>query len=227
MRMRLPIAIMSIALTYGCVVNEDFGRGPITLSSKSTANFETYKKLPRPMFFAISTDGNTSFGLYCKDLNCGAQGAAQTLAECEARSSGVPCKIFANNLSVVWDGPVTYSLGGTTFPQLTFPATPSGTKNYTRPIAIEWEGMLSLAAGSVTISEKGNAGSISAELPDKSGHCTGTFILNSPNNGTWSATCSNGKAATGKYEVIGKGQGSTGTGRDTDGKLVRWTLAAE
>lgn len=110
-RVSVTLATLPIFLA-GCVTNESFGTGPIQLDRTATTNFEAYKKLPRPMHFALSVDGKASYGIYCADYRCGDETIASVLSECEARSGGVPCKIFANGKTIVWNGLVSFSSGG-------------------------------------------------------------------------------------------------------------------
>lgn len=213
--------ILMLALS-GCVANESFGRGPITLSPSVSVHFEAYKKLDQPLLFAVSTDGKTGYGVYCKGYRC-ENAIAYALAECEGRSAGVPCKIFAQGRSVVWDGAVQFTLGGTP----SAGAQAGHQKQLLkRVLAFEWAGFQALGAGIVEIADNGKAGTLSLELPDKSGVCTGTFAYSSPTEGVWSASCPDGRrSASGTFQAHGPNRGSEGIGNDNLGQPVRWTIS--
>ena len=94
-----------------------------------------------------------------------------------------------------------------------------------RPIAAEWEGYRKLVAGMIEIREFGKNGTLSLELPDNEGRCTGSFRFSDGNQGTWALACTNNLAASGTMESRGKNKGSSGSGTDTQGRTVRFTIA--
>lgn len=152
---------------------------------------------------------------------------------CLTRSRGAPCSIYAKNRTVVWDE----TAPAASKPQTPVPtpiATPPNIKpappppntaepeSISRPIAIKWEGYPSLIAGTATIRAKGESGEMTMTLPNNDGRCTGSY--RGTNQGTWSVACTNGLAASGTYQMRGAGLGSTGTGKDTKGRLVEFTV---
>ena len=40
-----------------------------------------------------------------------------------------------------------------------------------------------------------------------------------PSKGIWSAACTTGETASGSFKALGAGKGSTGTGKDNEGKV--------
>ena len=93
-----------------------------------------------------------------------------------------------------------------------------------RTIAVSWEGVDDLLVGEVRLSDT-RSGTIETEFPDKSAKCSGRFELVTGPIGTWSLTCTNGLAASGRFVGKGPGQGSTGTGVDSKGRAVKFTVA--
>lgn len=97
---------------------------------------------------------------------------------------------------------------------------------YSRPIALQWEGVADLIAGTATMAEQERKGKVTVQLPDKKGECQGTYQFADASTGTWSLACDNGEAASGTFRSAGSGAGSTGAGLDTKGRQVRFTLSA-
>ena len=85
----------------------DIGNGPLHLSPAIADLYEKYKKQFIPYYFAVTTDGRRGYYMYCENA-CRPFGArTQALSGCAAYSRGVPCKIFARRVDIVWQGPVT------------------------------------------------------------------------------------------------------------------------
>ena len=105
------------------------------------------------------------------------------------------------------------------------PATVDRLPNEQRAIAFRWEGEARLIAGVVTLQQRSRAGNISAKLPSGDGECTGVFEAASNGNGQWALSCTNGLTVVGTFTALGQGKGSVGTGTDSKGKRVEFTLA--
>ncbi|RPF98233.1 MAG: hypothetical protein CBC23_008880 [Rhodospirillaceae bacterium TMED63] len=103
---------------------------------------------------------------------------------------------------------------------------PSGSITEKRSIAVQWEGKDSLLAGHITIPKSGT-GNITFSIPETDGKCSGTFAYTDPSKGIWSAACTTGETASGSFKGLGAGKGSTGTGKDNEGKTVRFTIGAK
>jgi len=96
----------------------------------------------------------------------------------------------------------------------------------TRPIALQWDGYARLISGTVTIVEGQRRGTVRATLPDGDGTCSGIFEYTSTKAGQWAVSCTNGLSATGTFEALGTGNGSTGLGTDIKGKRVEFTIGS-
>lgn len=93
-------------------------------------------------------------------------------------------------------------------------------KNVTRPVAVKWEGVSKLIAGSVTFTNS-SEGTLSAILPANQGNCKGTF---SSNTKSWAIACTNGLAASGSFTPYGAGKGASGEGIDALGRKVSYAV---
>ena len=93
-----------------------------------------------------------------------------------------------------------------------------------RSIALQWEGIADLIAGEIHISESSGKGKIQATLPRAQGSCTGQYQMVSRQRGMWSLACSNGLTANGEFDAFGAGKGSSGTGVDSDGNNIKFTV---
>ncbi len=116
MRTQLSLFLLSLVLVMGVGACQTFvrnGKGPITLSPQPFAHFENYKKRPRPGYFALANDGKSAHYSYCLidwTVGCIDDGGDLALTGCDrrAKARGVECSLFANELQIVWDGPVSY-----------------------------------------------------------------------------------------------------------------------
>ncbi len=102
--------------------------------------------------------------------------------------------------------------------------TTASVPSTTRTLAVSWEGVNDLLVGEAQLSDS-RSGRIETEFPDKSAKCSGRFEIVTCAIGTWSLTCTNGLAASGRFDAKGPGQGSTGTGVDSKGRVVKFTVA--
>ena len=78
------------------------GTGPLTLSSDVQHVFNEYLKRPTPLYFAVAENGQASFYSYCNEMQCARATSKAVIYECEKRSDGVPCKIYASGRNVTW-----------------------------------------------------------------------------------------------------------------------------
>ena len=103
---RIILIAVTLMVVGGCVTIQDhYGSGPVELSQKVKTGFEKYKALKKPTFFAISTDGRTYGYSMCKGDNCSPDWEYPidiAKFSCEKNSNGVPCKIYARGIKVVW-----------------------------------------------------------------------------------------------------------------------------
>ena len=93
-----------------------------------------------------------------------------------------------------------------------------------RPIAVRWEGIGELVAGTLALQQGKRRGQMAMTLPRGDGKCEGTYALAAQRRGTWSVACTNGLTASGTFEAFGTGQGSAGKGTDNKGRSLRFTV---
>lgn len=103
------------------------------------------------------------------------------------------------------------------------PASSDGGWNV-RPIAVEWEGHSDLIVGELMFRQNAGTGHMKFSLPDGGGTCEGSYRVGRDGNGTWAVACPEGLAASGTLKTRGPGKGSAGSGVDTKGRKVRYTL---
>ncbi len=82
------------------------GTGPVKLSQNAYESYQRYLNSNKPLAFALSKDGKTSAWYYCIEYGCTAHRVlGRTIAQCEFRSKGVPCHLFAKERKIVWNNP--------------------------------------------------------------------------------------------------------------------------
>ncbi len=111
--------------------------------------------------------------------------------------------------------------------------TPSNNISNTKPtddkrsIAISWDGYQNLISGSIELAPNPKTvGLVSIKLPNNEGSCSGQTKQIDRKTGVWSISCTNGMSAAGTYDAYGDGQGASGTGTDSKGNKVRYTISA-
>lgn len=116
MRPRLSLCLLSLTVVLSVGACQTFvrnGKGPVTLAPRVMAHFEKYKNRERPGYFALANDGKSGFYSYCDiswTVGCVDDGGDRALTGCDkyAKNRGVKCSLFASDLQIIWDGPVTY-----------------------------------------------------------------------------------------------------------------------
>lgn len=93
-----------------------------------------------------------------------------------------------------------------------------------RPLAVQWDAQGGLLSGTVRLVEQGRRGTIQVDLPEGRGSCTGAHEMQADGRGVWSVACSNGATASGTFQALGAGKGSTGSGADAKGGKVQFTI---
>ena len=96
----------------------------------------------------------------------------------------------------------------------------------TRPIAVEWVRYSNLLSGYVVISDNGRNGTIRLNLPTGDGECIGSYTMQAARSGQWVISCPNSVTATGKMETPPAGGTTTGSGQDSSGNLIKFTIGA-
>lgn len=95
-----------------------------------------------------------------------------------------------------------------------------------RSIAVSWEGYEKLISGTVQLApNQKTVGIFTISLPNGDGNCSGQSKQVDRITGVWSISCTNGMSAAGTYEAYGDGKGAAGTGTDTKGKQVKYSIA--
>ena len=109
-----------LALTLcACSLESPRGSGPIIISEAVEQGFKKYKELQSPTYFAVSQNGQRYGYSYCDDYKCRKGGQHIALQYCKQPStSSVPCKIFAREREIVWDGPVHFRSSGKPDPEI-------------------------------------------------------------------------------------------------------------
>jgi len=99
--------------------------------------------------------------------------------------------------------------------------------SFQRSIAFEWEGMDRLLVGEILFKRGQGGGTFTVAIPDRSDNqCTGTYKYKTRTEGLWSMGCTDGRAASGTFIAHGQEKGSSGTGTDTNGKFVKFTVGS-
>lgn len=100
---------------------------------------------------------------------------------------------------------------------------PASTPSRTVPVAVSWDGVASLALGTMRYTGA-DGGDITLDLAEGGGRCVGTWKLlaaqgPAPPTGTWAISCPNGQAASGTYRATEAGKGA-GEGIDAQGRKI-------
>lgn len=93
-----------------------------------------------------------------------------------------------------------------------------------RSIALRWDGLKDLIAGRVKLLQSGQQGEFEFVFPINSDRCKGLYQVSNSHSGVWSLACASGLTARGDLETLGNGKGSTGSGKDNEGRTVQFTI---
>ncbi len=96
----------------------------------------------------------------------------------------------------------------------------------TRPIAVEWTLYSALLSGYVVIADNGRNGTIRLTLPTGDGECIGSYTMQAARSGQWVISCPNSVTATGSLETPPAGGTTTGSGQDSSGNIIKFTIGA-
>lgn len=101
--------LLAALLAAACAPELPIGEGPIELSPAVQEGFTDFQRANEPLYFAISTDGETYGYITCTSpAPCNPADARGTALQlCEQAANGVSCRIYADWTGVLWDGPTT------------------------------------------------------------------------------------------------------------------------
>lgn len=248
---RLFFILICCFSVIGSPARAENGSGPLTLSPYVFKGFQKYLDAYGALFFAVSEDGTRYGWSYCDNLPCG-NNRHLAIRVCERYSRGIPCKIYAVQKNIVWNGPVKIASSESaarvqnvyinckekdgrlvSVPReaclrtggVEVPPGVSGAGG-TRPITIEWQGFDEPISGTATYVERDGRGTIQIDLPEKADRCKGEYYFSSQNEGFWWVTCRDGLIASGEFTTQGPGHGSRGSGTDSNEREVTFTIAA-
>lgn len=208
-------------------VKTEVGRGPISLSLQTETTFKKYLDLESPEYFAVTADGERSGYSFCWRPPCLNPGLkAMAVEHCQRMSGGLSCYIYAIGRKIVWEGKIIRVDG---FEPSRMQERRVANRNDEQPrekrlIAIQWDGRSKLIAGDVHFQKAEMGGKITLILPDTGGRCNGTYTLDGNRKGLWSLACDEGSTASGTLATFGRGKGSSGVGKDSEGRSVRFTV---
>lgn len=100
-------------------------------------------------------------------------------------------------------------------------------RDETRSITVQWEGYADMFTGTIREVSDGSKGTVAVALPKAEGYCTGEYQFTERMKGIWAIKCDNGMAARGEFTALGAGKGAVGTGVDTKGRKVTYTLGGQ
>lgn len=97
-----------------------------------------------------------------------------------------------------------------------------------RPLIAEWDGDTQRIVGSIDIAQNAPGGRVWLSHPNQEDICQGSYrFVDRNGRGTWSLTCTNGDTASGVLQAYGEGRGSSGSGTDSHGRRIRYTLGPD
>ena len=104
------------------------------------------------------------------------------------------------------------------------PGTVKPSPSGSRTIAVQWPRYQDLLSGRVAITENGKNGTFRLTLPTNEGNCIGTYETKDLKTGNWVFSCPGGISATGNLAVNSTNGLISGTGADSDGKKIAFTI---
>ena len=211
---------------------------------------------PKPDRFVMSANGNWTFAWFCPWQHCSFKdNTVETIKDCEQETKET-CGVFASKRTIYWDKGINTKknkakfkskmsaseiraklkehgfIGNTTVKKenksQVKPKIVKKTKiKGERSVAISWAGYDDLIIGKVG-NEETDTGetSMNLKLPNNDGSCEGNYLLINGGKGTWQISCTNSMGAAGTLKWDDEG-GVTGSGKDFNGKKVKFTVAKE
>lgn len=214
-------ALLSAVSGAGKISKATAADAALTISPMVAADYDRFKKVGLPGYFAISTDGRVSGFFFCRsDDGCGDPAARLAVQFCEKESNGTPCKAYAKSGDIIWQGKI-HQPG-----QNDVALAASGW--FAFPTEIRWPaltGKQGLAAKGVgwSLLPPGDlqTGWLKFTMLDGKTSCFGSYSTASMAEGHWMLSCPGGKAASGTYKR--KGGHWISEGEDMSGQSVSMT----
>lgn len=218
--MRL-LTLALAALLCSCALQQDIvGTGPVTLTVQQQAGFERWRtSTAPPLHFFLAGNGRYYY-TFCPAAvagQCSGADAYEWQSVCEKRFGS--CKLYAEFGEVVWRGKVTAPTVARD--QVSPP------RYEKRPLAAKWEGVTEMIAGTVEYENGMPNGRVRLTIPGIQTKCAGTYQVQRGGKGTWSLACNDGQSASGTLQTHGRWRGSSGTGKDTKGRRLEFTVGAK
>ena len=163
-------------------------------------------------------------------LSDGGLGVVQSLSgtsvRCTNETMPIRASLTVENQSQSEAPRPTAAVPPSTSPPMTRsqPNNPAPLSSLTRPIAVDWARFSNLLSGYVVIAESGKSGTIRLNLPTGDGECIGSYGTQGVGTGHWVISCPNGVTATGSMETASAGGTTTGSGLDSSGNRIKFTI---
>jgi len=250
-------AIFALSQTLTNTANSAPGKGELKLEPWAVDYFIKYlkgKHREAPELFIISKDSSWATYYYCSAGPGNCRGSESPGVKiCESKTN-TDCGLFARGRTVKWKNGINTGRKESKFNskwskaeivakltelgflgETTNTTTKEEKKKETktakittgkRSLAMSWKGYDNLILGSLTFKEEDLVGKINVKLPNNDGNCKGTYAL-STEKGTWSLLCANDMSASGTLKWNNQDGSVTGEGKDTKGKVVKFTVEGE
>jgi hypothetical protein len=98
--------------------------------------------------------------------------------------------------------------------------------NFTQSMAVNWDGISNLLAGTITRKNGTNAYIMQLSLPYGIGACDGNVQDDGSGKGVWFIECKNGLSASGTFKGLLKGKTASGEGLDNVGRKVKIAISS-
>lgn len=208
-------AALVLAATAPVQANET-GSGPLTISQRAASYYENvYLEDEGRRFFAVSRDGKSYGYSRCSDFRCAEwQGRSVAIRTCQKHSKGVPCFIYADRNSVIWNGTVTIAASDAE-------RSPTHASIEGGDGRLVWGGGRGRGKIEMFRDPSTLEGKLTARLRDGA-LCEGAYSKDSRRAGSWSLTCADGSSAQGTYDV--GGTTIVGFGEDSGGEKVSFSV---
>ena len=87
-----------------------------------------------------------------------------------------------------------------------------------QPVKVGWQGRDEIQSGRLHYNRAGGAGGLRLELPEAGDECEGSYVLKTPTDANWSASCDSGQEIAGNLFLDEGGISISAQGKDADGR---------